>query len=109
MLQLSVAVACPVLVGLVLALHEMVIVGGTVKTGMMLSVTVITWLPVAKLPAASVTIQVRVIVEFPTQDPAELTSLYVTVRLDAAVQLSDFTRTVPVIEGLEFTEQPPLV
>ena len=77
---MSVAVALPVTAGSVEAPQLMVMSFGSVNTGLVLSTMVITCVEVAKLPAASVAFQVRVIL-LPT-----VTSLYVTTGVP---QLSD--------------------
>ena len=78
--QLSVAVAVPVAAGSVDAPQFTVMSFGSVSTGLVLSTIVITCVEVAKLPAASVAFQVRVIL-LPT-----VTSLYVIAGVE---QLSD--------------------
>lgn len=60
--QLSVLVAVPVADGNVLAVHWIVILGGHVIPGATISLTVMTWLHVLKLPQSSCDRQVRVMV-----------------------------------------------
>ena len=94
--QLSVAVAVPVLAGSVLAVHWMVIFGGHVIDGALLSVTVIVWAHVELLPQPSEAVQVRVMVSRTGQTPATVTSLEVMV--GDPVQLS-VAVAVPVLAG----------
>ena len=61
-LQSSLAVALPVAVTLVDAVHEIVVSAGHVIVGAGVSVTVIVWTQVATFVQPSVAIQVRVIV-----------------------------------------------
>ena len=60
--QLSVAVALPVFAGKVLAVHSIVVFGGQVIIGGVLSSTRMVWLHVVILPHASVAFQVLVMV-----------------------------------------------
>ena len=60
--QISVAVAVPVLAGSVEASQLIVISAGQVITGLVISCTVITWGHSLKLPATSVALHVLVIV-----------------------------------------------
>lgn len=94
--QLSVAVAVPVLLGRVTAVHSTVILAGQVIAGATLSVTVISWLQVEKFPQSSVDFQVLVIVSFCGHEPATVTSVNVMVR-DAS-QLSEEVG-LPVLAG----------
>ena len=71
-LQASVAVACPVAEGAELAAQSMVILGGQVSTGPVLSTTTMTWLHVAVLLQLSVAVQVRVIVFSARHDPGAI-------------------------------------
>jgi hypothetical protein len=57
-----VEVADPVFAGNVLAVHSIVILGGQIKPGTVLSSTIMVWLQELEFPQASVAIQVRVIV-----------------------------------------------
>ncbi len=61
-LQLSIAVAVPVLAGKVLPVHATVIFAGQVMTGGVLSSIVMSWLHVIKLPQASCDFHVLVMV-----------------------------------------------
>jgi hypothetical protein len=85
-LQLSVAVGLPVLTGKVLAVQRIVTLAGQFITGPTLSVTLMTWLQVLKLPQSSCDFQVRVIVYFCGQVPATVAS--VNVMVGVASQLS---------------------
>ncbi len=58
--QLSEAVAVPVVAGKVLAVQEIVTFAGQVIVGLVESVMLIIWLQVAVLPHTSVMVQVRV-------------------------------------------------
>ncbi len=62
MSQLSVAVALPVLAGIVLAVHAIVMLLGHVIAGAVLSSTVMVCTHVLVLPQSSVAVHVRVIV-----------------------------------------------
>ncbi len=90
-LQLSVAVALPVAAGSVDAPQATVISLGSVRTGLVLSTIVITWVDVLKLPTASVAVQVRVILL------PEVTSLNVTT---GVLQLSVAVATLPHPDGV---------
>ena len=58
---MSEAVALPVLIGSVFAVHSMVTLAGQVSTGDVLSVMTMVWLHVLKLPQSSVAFHVLVI------------------------------------------------
>ena len=94
--QLSVAVAMPVLAGNVLAVHSMVTLIGQVIAGAWLSSTKITWLQVLELPQSSVACQVRVMVISAGHIPGKEISLNVTVT--EASQLS-VAVAIPVAAG----------
>lgn len=69
--QASVAVACPVVDGPVFEPHSMVIFGGQVTTGPVLSSTTMICVQVAVLPQSSVAVQVRVMVFSPRHAPGD--------------------------------------
>lgn len=74
-LQLSVAVAVPVVTGSVLAVHVMVRFGGHVSVGAVLSSTVMIWTHELLFSHSSDAVQVRVIVYSLTQPELVVTSL----------------------------------
>jgi hypothetical protein len=67
--QLSVAVACPVADGRVLAVHSIVTAGGMVKTGLTLSTIVMVCCFVTEFPFTSVNVQLLTKEEVPGHDP----------------------------------------
>ena len=73
------------------------IAAGTTNVGLILSLTVITWVAVVKLPQLSVTLHVLVIIWEPSQGPAAVASLYVTT--GEVVQLSCTLVGFPVTSG----------
>ena len=94
--QLSVAVPEPVLAGAVLSVHSIVVFGGHVIDGGLLSSTVTVCKHVLLFPQASVASQVLVIVYSCGQAPAAVTSLEVTT--GAGSQLS-VALARPVLAG----------
>ena len=98
--QLSVAVAGPlVAAGKILAEQDIVkLAGDVVKVGAVVSVTVMVWVAVSKLPAASSTLQVTVVVPIGKEEGALLVT-------EATEQLSvvvGVPRTTPVAVQAEF-------
>ena len=83
------AVAGPLVsTGKILAEQEIVrLAGDKVKVGAVVSVTVIVWVAVSKLPAASSTLQVTVVVPIGKEEG----TLLVTTKLGVTVQLSATT------------------
>jgi hypothetical protein len=96
LLQLSEAVAVPVLAGKVLAVHSIVIFGGHEITGGTLSSMKIVCAQVLAFPQSSVAVQVRVIVLSCVQTPATVTSVNVTVGVPSQLSVAV---AVPVFAG----------
>jgi len=94
-LQLSVAVAVPVLAGSLVALQAIVTSAGQLMTGSTVSMTVTVCTAFAVLPQLSVAVQVRMITGSPVQLPAATLSEKVTA---GAPQLS-VPLAVPVLAG----------
>ncbi len=94
--QLSVAVAVPVLPGNVLAVQDIVVLGGQVMAGAILSSTKIVCTQVAEFPQSSVAVHVRVMVLSCGHKPPTVTSLKVMVGV--ASQLS-VAVALPVVPG----------
>ena len=101
-LQLSVAVASPVLAGAISSSQEIVISAAQVITGALSSITVIVCSQVASLPQASTAVHVLIITPaLPPQSantPPSLSSK-VTVISSVAVQLSAAIASPPAILG----------
>ena len=95
-LQSSVAVAVPVLAGRIEAVQSMLVLAGQVMLGPCVSVTVIVWSQVLKLPQLSVAFQVRVMTWLPAQLPGASES--VEVMLATPLQSSTAV-AVPVAAG----------
>jgi hypothetical protein len=74
MVQLSVAVAVPVLAGKIETLQLIVIGEGQVKTGSVTSWMVIVCVQKFEFPQLSVAVQVRIMLELPGQPPTVVTS-----------------------------------
>ena len=89
-LNMSVAVACPISTGVFMAVASDILLSGTFKTGGVLSVTVMFWVPVVELPFASVAVQVTFVV--PTEKPSLGASLVtVTANMSLASASPRFT------------------
>ena len=73
--QRSVAVAVPVFAGSVLAEHRMVIFGGQVMEGGVLSSTTMVWLHEFEFPQSSIAVKVLVIVSSCGHAPATVASV----------------------------------
>jgi hypothetical protein len=99
--QLSVAVAIPVLAGVVLAEQSIVISTGQVIRGARVSSTTMTWVHALLLKQSSVAVQVLVIVISCGHDPPVVTSL--KVRVGVTSQLSVAIAN-PVLSGPELSE-----
>src|SRR6187551_1297442 len=86
--QLSVAVALPVLEGLVLAVHSIVIFAGHVMMGTWLSLMVIICSQVSLLKQSSIAIQVLMIVYAWAHEPPTVTSLKVMVGVTSQLSVA---------------------
>lgn len=95
--QLSLLVAVPVLAGSVLAVQAIVMAGGQVRVGTVLSSTVMTCIQVVILPQSSNAFQVRLMVLSCGHVPAMVTSVNVgtTDRSQLSVAVAE-----PVIDGV---------
>src|SRR5687768_3680307 len=106
LLQSSVAVAVPVLLGSVEAEQSIVVSAGQLITGGVVSVTLMVCTQLEELPQASVAVQVRVMVWLPGQLPGTVLSVKVTT--GAGSQLS-VAVALPVLLGSVEAEQSIVV
>jgi hypothetical protein len=91
LLQLSVAVAMPsagLVVGLVLAVHWIVILAGQVIDGGTLSSTKMSWVHVLEFPQSSVAVHVRVMADSPVHPPGEVASAKVIVGVPSQLSVA---------------------
>ena len=90
--------------GVVSASHDMILKGGQVNVGEVLSSTTIVWLQVAEAPHWSVAFQVLVMVPVPIQPVICALSVYVMVTADDEGQFV-VAVAVPVLAGIGGTLQ----